>query len=124
MTYIIEYHIIKYHIAYRWEELRFSIGSHSEITDDSLLVHDYNKANPQHLGTKGYSDIYKNYPIFPADSELNNNIRYWRRPTNGTCVPPELCGGFYRDTVRNIPPNLISPVPNQGIRVNYYDSSA
>jgi hypothetical protein len=67
-------------------------------------------------------DIYTNYPVFPADSSSNNNIRYWSRPTNGKCSPAEFCGSLY-DTTRQEIPHPLQPQPWTGVtRVNYYAS--
>jgi len=79
------------------------------------------KENP---GVSGYSssDIISDYPMFPASSCQNNNIRYWRRPNNGTCSPADFCGGIYESTEQNIPPP-VQPPSDKAVRVNYYDSS-
>ena len=42
---------------------------------------------------------YHNYPVFPARQPypFTNNLRNWRKPNNGQCVPGDLCGKFYAD---------------------------
>ena len=85
-----------------------------------ILSDTYNvKQNPGYDNMSS-SDIYVNYPQFPAKHCGTNNIRYWRRPTNGQCTPPGMCMGLYDATEPKI---TGSPAPPQGIpRVNYYVS--
>jgi len=68
-------------------------------------------------------DIYQNYPVYPASCPQNNNIRYWKTPNNGQCEPAEFCGGLYETTVHPIPPPPRQPGWDNGIRVNYFESS-
>lgn len=86
------------------------------------LLHDYKERKPPQITDNEAQDIYTNYPVFPADSCRNNNIRYWRRPTNGKCSPAEFCGSLYDTTRQEIPPP-IQAQPWTGVtRVNYYAS--
>ena len=110
--------------AYHYEDAKHWARERSVLTDihrKSLLLNDYQKSKKRHVKDVGYDDIHKNYPIFPADSVLNNNIRYWRRPTNGSCIPPELCSGFYEDTPVNFTKNIPAPSDTTP-RVNYYNA--
>lgn len=81
------------------------------------------KKNPG-LSDNESADIYKNNPVFPAGCTHNNNIRYWKKPTNGKCSTAEFCGNLYKTTILPITPPPKSPGWDSGIRVNYYDSSA
>lgn len=59
-------------------------------------------------------------PVLPINAPESNNLRYWKSPNNGSCIPADMCGGIYADKTIKIP-----PMPNmQGwgkeIRVNYY----
>lgn len=104
------------------KETFISPGKYPLAVTKPILYNSYNtKKNP---GVSGYSssDIISDYPIFPASSCQNNNIRYWRRPNNGTCSPADFCGGIYKSTDQDIPSTLQPPL-DQGVRVNYYDSS-
>ena len=105
------------------DEPFISPGHYPVAVDQPLLYKNYNvKKNP---GVSGFSsqDIISDYPMFPASSCQNNNIRYWRRPNNGTCSPADFCGGIYETTEPNIPPPLQPPPKDCGVRVNYYDST-
>ncbi len=85
-----------------------------------LLYENYNLVTPPSLSAAlGSSDIYQDYPVFPATSTKNNNIRYWENPNNGTCAPADMCGGLYADTKQDIPST--SPPPDWSARrVNFY----
>lgn len=98
-----------------------SPGDYPLAVKSPLLYDTYKpKDNP---GLSGYSsyDIISDYPMFPAGSCLNNNVRYWRRPNNGTCSPADFCDGIYETTEPNIP-SALEPPKDTGVRVNYYDS--
>ena len=74
-----------------YSNLGLNPGAFPLMVDQPLLFNDYKvQTQPGESGLNA-SDIYVNYPIFPATSMQNNNIRYWTRPTNGTCTPPEMC---------------------------------
>lgn len=98
---------------------KLSPGEFPLTVDKPLLVGDYNLKTPPYLSALSASDIYKEYPIFPAHSTELNNIRYWTKPENGTCSRAELCGYLYEDyTDQHIPPPLTAPGWNK--RVNFY----
>lgn len=94
------------------------------ISVDKPLLHGVYKVkkNPG-VSDNEAANIYKNYPVFPASCSYNNNIRYWKKPTNGTCSPAEFCGNLYKDTIHPIPAPPPQPEWDNGIRVNYYESS-
>lgn len=101
-----------------------SPGRYPASVDDLLLHCSYNQAKPGRLTSMTARERSLNYPIFPAHHIGTNNMRYWRKPTNGQCAPGELCGGFYDDTPQNIPGPAQAPANGPGIiRVNYYDST-
>ena len=78
------------------------------------------KKNP-HYDNSSSQDIYKNYPTFPSKHCGTNNIRYWRRPTNGQCTPAGMCMGLYDTTEPTIPSPLVPPKGTK--RVNYFVSN-
>ena len=100
-------------------------GKYPESVDNPLLADSYKvKKNPGYDAYSGASDIYINYPQFNAKHCGTNNIRYWRRPTNGQCSPAGFCMGLYEATTENssklTPPPII---PKMGeTRVNFYES--
>ncbi len=103
------------------KELFTDAGEYPKSVEKPLLACSYNvKANPG-ISCLGMEEIHKNYPSFPINSCANNNVRYWRKPTNGLCSPPELCGGLYTDTEPVIPTPAIPPKWDSGIRVNFYE---
>lgn len=67
-------------------------------------------------------DIYLNKPVFHAKHCGTNNIRYWRRPTNGLCSPAGMCEGLYDTTEPSIPSRPIPPEWSEIPRVNFYVS--
>jgi len=97
-------------------------GKYPVSVDKPLLYDNYMLAKNPGISASGAEEIYVNKPVFPANSCLNNNIRYWRRPTNGLCTPPDFCGNLYKNTEPNIPAAPVSPEWDTGIRVNFYDS--
>jgi hypothetical protein len=94
-------------------------GEFPLAVDKPILYGDYNVKTPPYLSAFNASDIYKEYPIFPAHSTEINNIRYWTKPENGKCSRAELCGWFYDAyTEQHIPPP--PPTPGWDKRINYY----
>lgn len=97
-----------------------SSGEYPIAVDKPILYGDYNVLKNPHLSAFNASDIYKEYPIYPAHSLENNRIRYWTKPENGTCSRAEMCGYLYDEyTPQTIPPPLQTPGWNK--RVNYYE---
>ena len=98
-------------------------GAYPQAVDNPILADSYKvKKDPGYDWSSSSSDIYVNYPRFPAKHCGTNNIRYWRRPTNGQCTPPGMCMGLYEATDQKIPPPPIGPSFSQIPRVNYYVS--
>jgi hypothetical protein len=97
-----------------------SYGEFPLAVDKPILYGDYNVLAKPHLSALNASDIYKEYPIFPAHSLDINRIRYWTKPENGTCSRAEMCGYLYDEyTPQDIPPP--PSVPGWNKRVNYYE---
>ena len=93
------------------------------IKNKKLLLSDsYETPNEPSITANNSSDIHQNKPIFLARSNNNNNIRYWKQPSNGTCSRSEFCGNFYSETKHTIPLDPQQPGFSKN-RVNYYDSS-
>ena len=97
-------------------------GEFPVSVDKPLLYDNYKLAENPGISTSGAEEIYVNDPVFSANSCINNNIRYWRKPTNGSCTPPDFCGNLYRNTEPNIPVTPVAPEWYNGIRVNFYES--
>lgn len=106
------------------QEAFVNSGEYPLADDELLLYNDYTvAADGGGISPLNASDIYTEYPVFPADSLETNNIRYWSQPDNGTCTPPEMCGGLYAPTKQNIPPPAKPPSWNEvEPRVNFYAS--
>ena len=101
---------------------KLSSGEYPLAVDKPILYGDYNVLAQPHISAFNASDIYKEYPIFPAHSTEINRIRYWTKPENGTCSRAEMCGYLYDDyTPQNIPPP--PSVPGWNKRVNYYEEN-
>ena len=98
----------------------FSSGEYPCAVSQLPLADSYKTISNPGYTSNSIHDIYKNYPIFDVKYFGTNNIRYWRRPTNGRCVPSGMCGGLYESTEQIIPPQPIPPMWNQEPRVNFY----
>ena len=103
------------------EEYFTNPGKYPLAVDKPILYGDYHEKKVPGYSEHGVADNYVDYPVFPATSCANNNIRYWRRPTNGKCSPPGFCGSLYADTEQKMDPPPIPPTWDDGIRVNFYD---
>ena len=98
-------------------------GAYPQALDNPILADTYKvKKDAGYDWSSSASDIYVNYPRFSAKHCGTNNIRYWRRPTNGQCTPPGMCMGLYEATEQKIPPPPVGPSFGQTPRVNYYIS--
>ncbi len=100
----------------------FSLKNAGDLKRSLLLDQWY----PIHKPKVAISDMtmekqYVNYPIFPAHSLNINNLKQWRKPNNGKCSPPGLCGNVYNDRKVVLPKQPIAPGFDNGIRVNYYN---
>jgi hypothetical protein len=103
-----------------FSDTNLSAGEYPLAVDKPILYGDYNVLAKPHLSALNASDIYKEYPIFPAHSLDINRIRYWTKPENGTCSRAEMCGYLYDEyTPQDIP--APPPTPGWNKRVNYYD---
>tara|TARA_Y100001958_G_scaffold159515_1_gene161389 strand:+ start:3857 stop:4267 length:411 start_codon:yes stop_codon:yes gene_type:complete len=99
-------------------------GDYPVSVEKPLLRGFYREKKNPRVSTNEAADIYKNYPIFPASSTKNNNIRYWTQPSNGTCNPAVFCDTMYKKTKQVIPPPPLAPLWDSGnVRVNFYDTS-
>ena len=78
------------------------------------------KPNAQ-LSDMSMQTQFVNYPVFPAHSMNINNLKQWRKPNNGQCAPPDLCGDVYDDRKVVLPKQPAVPGFDNGIRVNYYN---
>jgi hypothetical protein len=97
-------------------------GTYPLSEDKPILVNDYPEKKNPGVSNLGSQQLAEYYPIFPANSDKTNNIRYWNTPNNGLCTPGIMCGGLYNSKNIQIPPSPIPPKWNDGTRVNFYDS--
>jgi len=97
------------------------------IPDYTYLLKDYYPTdNRLIVDADTYLHNWTYYPIFSLGSyeQITNNLKYFKNPDEGTCIPAEFCGDFYKD--HNYYPNTnishpLPPVPDEdGLRVNYY----
>lgn len=101
-----------------------NFGKYPVNVDKPLLYDSYKLSKDPKVGEVGAADIYVNYPIFPATWSGTNNLKYWRRPTNGQCTPADLCAGLYEATPQDKPYiSRPSSWEDPAIRVNFYDSA-
>ena len=97
-------------------------GKYPISVDKPLLYDSYKLSENPGISINDAQDNYIDKPVFPANSYIINNIRYWRNPSNGTCTPPDMCGNLYMNTSQNIPQKPTPPNWDSGTRVNFYDS--
>lgn len=96
-------------------------------TDDLPILDDYPYTGRKEASNYSSSEIWKNYPIFPAGDyrQITNNLRYWRNPDNGECSRADMCGALYKD-IKN-KSNYVYPLPpaeeGAGARVGYFRSN-
>ena len=94
---------------------------------DKVILDTYPQIGKNETSNNNYSDIWKEYPIFPLASfkQLTNNLRYHENPDEGTCVRADFCGALYYDK-KNAKSNIIHPLPpveeGPGARVGYFRS--
>ena len=94
---------------------------------DKAILDDYPQIGKNETSNNNYSDIWKDYPVFPLASfkQITNNLRYHNNPDEGTCVRADFCGAVYYDK-KNTKSNIISPLPpaeeGSGARVGYFRS--
>lgn len=130
---IIVYPLAKYNykgniICYEpFQNKKTELTYSDNIPENTYLLKDYYPTdNRLIVDSNNYSHNWINYPIFSLGSyeQITNNLKYFKNPDDGTCIPAEFCGDFYKD--RNYSPNTnvsrpLPPVPNEnGLRVNYY----
>lgn len=97
-------------------------GEYPKSVVKPLLTDSYDLMEKPGISNDSASDIYINYPVFPAGHCGTNNIRYWKRPTNGQCTPPEMCMGLYKPTQQKM--DKYSKIPNwDDYRVNFYSAT-
>lgn len=100
----------------------FASGPYPMAVDTLLLQGAYQQPPQVSLSPYGTAQTSKNYPVFASESCGTNNIRHWRRPGNGTCGWPELCGAMYTATPQKTSPQPTPPAWGSGLRVNFYDT--
>jgi hypothetical protein len=95
-------------------------GDYPTSMDKPILYNHYTVNPHKQVSALNASDIYKDYPTFPATSTKNNNVRYWGSPDNGTCSRAEFCGAMY-DKSANVKKAKKPKRPGWDKRVNYYN---
>lgn len=100
----------------------FTTRDASEVSSKLLLEDWYpvNKPNATYSDEQ-FDTQWVNYPIFPAHSKNINNLKQWRKPNNGQCIEPTMCGNVYKDRKVKLPQQPEVPGFNNGIRINYYN---
>ena len=98
----------------------FQPGRYPGAVTGPLLEGCYRTTKHPGVSSLGAGQIYKNYPTFPAAHCGTNNLRYWRKPTNGRCAPADMCGNLYLDTPQTEWKDPTPPGWGAGPRVNFY----
>ena len=74
-------------------------GSYPNSDNVPILTGDYKYSGNKNVSHENYNDIWWYYPIFKVGNfkQINNNLRYWKNPDEGTCIRSEFCGALYKD---------------------------
>ena len=94
---------------------------------DLPILDDYPFIGKDSVSNLNSSQIWKDYPIFPAGDyrQITNNLRYWKNPDNGLCSRADFCGALYNDAKAKT--NYVYPLPpaeeGPGARVGYFRST-
>jgi hypothetical protein len=93
------------------------------VSDDKPLLYDvYKERHRPTVTADNISQVSKDYPLFPAHSVETTNIRQWKSPDNGTCIPTEFCNALYED-LPAFPASEPLQTPTWGdkrLRINFY----
>ena len=96
-------------------------GNYPNNTENVLLSDTYEMVDKPGVTTYGSNDAYRDYPVYPAEFNKSNNIKYWNNPNNGTCSFLETCGGLYKNKNKNKTCDNTLVEPGWNNRVNYYN---
>ena len=121
---IVGYNIVREKGLVPWHAVEgfLSSGKYPLSVDQPLLYNDYLVNKNPGASKINSTQQYVDYPIFSASSCGTNNLKYWRRPTNGQCSRADMCGGLYMNTKQKIPAQPVFPKWGAGQRVNFYDT--
>ena len=96
-------------------------GNYPVSVSSPLLYDSYDVKKAPGVSKRNASDNYRlDFPHFSSKHCGTNNIRYWRRPNNGKCTPPEMCSSIYKSTEPKMSNEIKNPAYGQVPRVNYY----
>ena len=59
------------------------------------LLSSYKERQPPRLSNLTLQELSKMKPVYSANSQKNNNVRYWSSPDNGSCTPADFCDAIY-----------------------------
>jgi hypothetical protein len=99
-------------------------GHYPSSENNGLLQDIYPMIKRKGVSNDSASKIWWHYPIFEVGSydQITNNIRYPNNPDEGTCMPANLCGTFYKE--KQLKSNYVHTLPpvdeNGNTRVGYY----
>ena len=105
--------------------LELKPGKFPETVSDPLLSGDYPTKSIPPGGGLSDMTVASNYPYYPitaANSCINNNLRYWVKPDNGKCYPPDICATLYDNKDYDDCKTDMGPNELGGLRINYYNS--
>lgn len=99
-------------------------GTYPSSENNGLVQDIYPRIERKGVSNDGANKIWWHYPIFEVGSydQITNNIRYPNNPDEGTCMPANLCGTFYKE--KQLKSNYVHTLPpvdeNGNTRVGYY----
>ena len=99
-------------------------GPYPSSENNGLLQDIYPMIERKGVSNDSASKIWWHYPTFEVGSydQITNNIRYPNNPDEGTCMPANLCGTFYKE--KQLKSNYVHTLPpvdeNGNTRVGYY----
>ena len=102
-------------------------GAYPFSENDGLVQDSYLRIKRKGVSNDNASKIWWHYPIFKVGSydQITNNIRYPNNPDEGTCMPANFCGTFYKE--QQLKSNYVHPLPpvneDGNTRVGYYTTN-
>jgi len=112
-----------------FENAKYLLGDYPSSEQAGILPNDM-FPSIGHKGVSNYQEqkMWWHYPVFKVGSyaQITNNIRYSNNPDEGTCMPADFCGSFYKDK-KGLPSNYTTMLPpvkedESGSRVGYFNA--
>ena len=99
-------------------------GSYPSSENYGLVQDFYPRIQRNGVSNDSASKIWWHYPTFEVGSyeQITNNMKYPNNPDEGTCMPANFCGTFYKEKqLKTNYVHVLPPVNDDGnTRVGYF----